>query len=178
MKKMLAVLFTAAFAFIAFSANASADCKSEMAAASKSAAKDKQCQKGAKSLGKKFAKQLSICKAYRKILKGCRKAKRAEKKECRQEKKACKKGCKGLKGKAKRKCKKACRAAKKKCKKSARDTKKACKKEAKTTKAWAVCKDARKMTRKAAGALFKCAWKHYRKAAGVCAKELVASLGK
>ena len=59
--------------------------------------------------------------------------------------------------------------------KAARAEKKACKNEAKTTQAYAVCKDARKLTGKAAGNALKCAGKYFAKPAAICVAQLFSS---
>ena len=64
------------------------------------------------------------------------------------------------------------------CMKATRAQRKACKKEAKTTQAFAVCKDARKVTSKAAGNALKCAGKYFGKPAAACVAELLAGSGE
>ncbi len=177
MKKMLAIVFSAALALTAFSTSSFAgNCGAELKAGAKSASKDKKCQKGAGNVFKKLGAQIRTCKAYRKLIRACRKAKRSAKKSCRKTKRSCKKQCKKKKGKAKRRCRRSCRKAKRSCAKQARKTKRACKRAAKATDAFGACKSARQLTRKAAGKLFACAWKHFKKAAGTCARELAANM--
>lgn len=154
--KKLAILFTAfTFVFVAYTAQAQADCASEMKKAADAAKKDKQCRKDATNLFRAFGNQWKQCKDHRKAIKACRKAKKEDVK-----------ACKKLKGKAKRKCKK-----------EARQEKRHCKSEARHQAAFAVCKSARKLTAKAAGTAIKCGAKHFGKAAGVCASEIVKNLG-
>lgn len=203
MKKLLVFSAALLFALSTFVSGASAQdgkCKQLYKKGTDGIKKDKQCKDDAMNVFKKLGAQIRTCKAHRNNMKACRRAKRAAKKICRKKKKVCKnvckdtkkaclKSCKGKKGKAKRKCKKACRKAKRKCKKvcrvdhrpckkAAKAAKRACVKAAKSTAAFAVCKDARKLTRKATGRLFKCAWKHYSKAVACTGTSLLQSLKK
>jgi hypothetical protein len=155
MKKLSLMFAVFAFAFVTYTAQAQAGCGDEIKKAADAAKKDKQCQKDATNLFRAFGNQWGTCKNHRKNLKACRKAKRAAKKDCRK-----------LKGKAERECKK-----------NAREAKRACKDDARDQAAFAVCKDARKLTAKAAGTALKCAAKHFKTAASVCASELAQSLG-
>lgn len=169
-----------AFGLLSFGSTPKAEASICVASFKKAAVKcaaDPKCQKAAAELLKKFKEQVKLCKAYRKMLKVCRKAKKSQKKECKAEKKACKNNCKGKKGKAKRQCKAACRKARRQCKAAARQTKRACKGEAKATKEFAICKDGRKMTRKAGGRFAACALKHFGPAALKCAAALAAGAG-
>ena len=155
MKKMSLLFLSLAFAFVAFTSQAQADsCMDAVKAGGQAAAKDKDCQKDATNLLGKWTSQIRTCRDHRKNLQSCRKAKRAAKKDCRK-----------LKG-----------AAEKQCKKDANAAKKACKNEAKEEATFQVCKEARKLTAKAAGNLVKCAAKHFSKAAQVCAAELGKAL--
>jgi len=198
MSRIAVTLLSSVFFLGLFASTASADCQQMLKEAAEQAAKDKDCQGDAKNLGKAFAKQFGICKGFRDLKKKCRRAKReatrackstkrAGKSSCRNAKRDCRSKCKrGRKGRscrkscnsAKRNCMKNVRKAKRSCKKAARVEKRACKKEAKTTQAFAVCKDARKVTRKAAGNALKCAGKYFGKPAAACVAELMAGGGE
>lgn len=178
MKRLMFVLFAFGLVSVAPTQKAEASiCITSFKKAAIKCAADPKCRKAASELLKKFKEQVRLCKKYRGMLKSCRKAKKAEKKACKQGKKECKNDCKGLKGKAKRKCKKECRKEKRDCKKKARQAKRACKDEAKATKEFAICKDGRKMTRKAGGRFAVCALKHFGPAAIKCAAALAAGAG-
>lgn len=173
--KHFAILCSAVLALLATSPTASADCTTALAAASKSMASDKNCQKGAKSVFGSFKKQVSKCKGFRKLKKQCRKEKRAIKRKCRKKKRSCLKKCKKLKN-GKSRCRRRCRKAKRRCFRAARRNKRACKKEALSTREFKTCKNARRLTRKSSGRFFKCAAKHYKGAALVCSAELASAL--
>ncbi len=141
-------------ACVTYTTQAQADsCQSQLQDGAKSAAKDKECQKDATNLFRALGKQINTCKAHRQALKSCRKVKRSAIKDCRK-----------LKGAAERKCKKEARAAKRACKNEARDQ-----------AAFAVCKDARRLTARATGTALKCAAKHFKKAAQTCASQLASN---
>jgi len=163
-------------------------CASEMKKAKEKAAKDKECQKDATDFAGKLTTQIELCKDFRALKRTCRQAKRASvkvckaaKKDCRRANKVCKSKCKrGRKGKncrracstPHRKCKAQARSFKKKCKAQARAEKKKCKAAAKATQEFVVCKDARKLTRKALGKTVKCAGKYFSKPVMICISEL------
>ena len=162
------------------------------------AKKDKECRKDAINIFKALGKQFGECREFRQLKRACRQAKRSEMKTCRGAKKAAKRNCKaefkacksrckkGKNGKAcrktctanKRSCMSAARNAKKSCAQAARAAKKACKAEAKQAPAFAVCRDARKVTGKAAGKAMKCAGKYFAKPVGQCIKGLISSMNK
>lgn len=178
MKKIALSLaaFFLLFAGVKNKAQASICIASFKKAAVKCAA-DPKCRTAAQQLLKSYTEQVRICKEHRKALKKCRETKKKAKKACQRDKKAAKKDCKKLKGSAKKACKKEARDAKKDCKKEARQEKRDCKDEAKHSAAFAICKDARKLTGKAAGKFGMCALKHFGPAALKCAAALAAGAG-
>lgn len=174
----LVLSLAAAFLLLSWSHKAQASiCVASFKKAAVKCAADPKCRSAAKQLLANYIKQVKICKEHRKALKVCRETKKRAKKACKREKKAAKKDCKKLKGKAKRDCKKEAREAKRDCKKEARQEKRDCKDEAKHSAAFAICKDARKLTGKAAGKFGVCALKHFGPAAVKCAVALAAGAG-
>lgn len=182
MKKIALLSSIFLLSLTVWASNSFADCQSAMKDAANKAKKDKKCQGDAKKAAKAFAKQIQICKAFRALKRSCRKAKKACKKSARKIKRACTRACKkkckfGRKGKAcrkaKRACKRNCRKAKRASKRICRKSKRACKRAAKQTPAFAVCKSARKLTRKALGNGLKCFGKYFIKPALICVGELL-----
>jgi hypothetical protein len=198
MNRIVVSLLSSVFFLGLFASTASADCQQMLKEAAEQAAKDKDCQGDAKNLGKAFAAQFSTCKDFRSLKKACHQAKkkasrtckatkRSGKSTCRNAKRDCRSKCqRGRKGRscrkscnsAKRNCMKTVHRAKRSCTKASRKQKRACKNEAKTTQEFAICKDARKITRKAAGNALKCAGKYFAKPAAACVAELFAGGGK
>jgi hypothetical protein len=177
MKQAVFSLSVALFLFGWGNASHASICITSFKQAALKAAADPQCRSAAQELLKSYTEQVRICKEHRKALKVCREAKQDETKSCQRDKKAAKKDCRKLKGKAERDCKKEAREAKRDCTRDARKQKQACKNEAKDSAAFAVCKDARKLTGKAAGKFGKCAAKHFLPAAIKCAAALAVGAG-
>lgn len=151
MKKLFLGISVMLFALVLNGSSAMADaCGDALKKAAEKAAKDKDCQKDAKNVLSLLSKQIQICKDFRKMKQKCRAAKQASIKACQ-----------GKKGKEKRECKQ-----------KAREEKRDCKDDAKNTAAYAVCKDARKLTNKAAGNFAKCTGKYFLPAVAVCVAQL------
>lgn len=176
MKRTLLMAFGITFLFSLSAFAQGEQCSNALETSAKAAANDAECKKDASSLLNTFKGQMKTCENFRKMKKECRLAKRGAKKECRNDKRDEKKECKKKKGKAKRQCKKRVRQAKKACKQDARKEKRACKDEAKHSAEFEVCKDSRRLTRKAAGKAAKCAAKHFKGAAKVCTQEIISNL--
>lgn len=176
MKTSSSILFITVFLFSSTAFAIGGPCIKLLKRATAKAAADPECRTKANDLFVSCKEQIQICEDFRNFKKECRHAKSKAKSTCKNEKRDQKKECKKKKGKSKRKCKQKMRQDKRECKKDARQEKRACKNDAKNTKEFEVCKDSRKVTRRAAGDAAKCAGKYYSVPVAVCIAELVTGI--